>query len=226
MGERIRELLVGLHTPPEWRFLPANSGRADETLADSCYGDLLAGLHAAFPDVPAERIVATEPGVPGLPDASGSRYGIAATIAYFSPEALAEHVARDGATVQQVARRAQVGAARRAVRTILGLFARHPDCVRLETSLEARRNIGPMTWVEAAELAEHVARYRPCGIDPQTIALDTSEDGQGFVVTAPVYFTDVEIAIPVTWITPAEVQVGEALAVSSTGVADAVVLAV
>jgi hypothetical protein len=35
-----------------------------------------------------------------------------------------------------------------------------------------------------------------------------------------------EIAIPVTWITPVEVQVGEALAVSSTGVTDAVVLAV
>lgn len=226
MAERIKEIMVGLHTPPEWRFLAANEGRADETLADACYGGLLLGLHAAFPGVPAERIVATEPGFPGLPDASGSRYGIAARITYTSPEALAAHVARDGATVQQVARRAQTDTARRAVRTILGLFARHPDCVRLETALEIRSNIGPMTWVEAAELAEHVARYRPCGIDPQHVGLDTSADGRGFVVTAGVYFTAMEITIPVTWVTPAEVEVGEALAATMEGVTGSAVLAV
>lgn len=206
METRIKQLLVGMATPPEWRYLP--SGVAGETLRDACYADLLGRLGAAFPDVEG-AIVAGEPGVPGVPDATGAADGVRAQIVYLTPEALAASLADDRRTIRRAARYAQERAARRATTIILGRFARHPDMDRLERLVRSRDAAGRMTWTEAAELAEHVARFRPCGIDPATVTLDERADGS-FVVLVPVMVTDMGITFPVEWTSPAAVEVGEA----------------
>ena len=186
MAVRIRELMVGMATPPEWRYLP--SGETGATLRDACYADLLARLGAAFPDVEGS-IVAGEPGVPGVPDASGSPDGVAARIVYLTPEALVASLADDRRTIRRAARVAQEGTARRATATLLARFAAQFDLSRLERAVRARDAAGRMTWTEAAELAEHIARFRPCGIDPATVNVDEQEDGS-FVVLVPVGVAD------------------------------------